>query len=100
MMRNQNQFDETFHKHGIIGYKTLHLIRSHDSEGFVSLNNLISSNKDDEIWLDLDWYKDNGHLNNIGNKIKADKSGVNLMKEFINLVSPHSKIIKADFNKA
>ena len=100
MMHNQSQFDETFHKHGILNYKTLQLNRSDDSEGFVSLNNLISSNKDDEIWLDLESYKDNDHLNDVGNRMEDDKSGVNLMNEFINLVSPDSKIIKADFSKA
>jgi hypothetical protein len=100
MMHNQSQFDETFHKHGIIGYKTLQLNRSDDSEGFVSLSTLVSSNKDEEIWLDLEEYKNNDHLNDVGNRMEHDKDGVNLMKEFINLVSPNSKIIKADFSKA
>jgi hypothetical protein len=100
MMHNQSQFDETFHKHGILGYKTLQLNRSDDSEGFVSLSTLISSNKDEEIWLDLEEYKNNDHLNDVGNRMEDDKNGVNLMKEFINLVSPNSKIIKADFSKA
>jgi hypothetical protein len=100
MMHNQSQFDETFHKHGILGYKTLQLNRSDDSEGFVSLSKLISSNKDEEIWLDLEQYKNNDHLNDVGNRMEHDKDGVNLMKEFINLVSPNSKIIKADFSKA
>ncbi len=100
MMHNQSQFNETFHKHGILGYKTLLLNRSDDSEGFVSLSTLISSNKDEEIWLDLEEYKNNDHLNDVGNRMEHDKDGVNLMKEFINLVSPNSKIIKADFSKA
>ena len=100
MMHNQSQFDETFHKHGILGYKTLQLNRSDDSEGFVSLSTLISSDKDEEIWLDLEQYKNNDHLNDVGNRMEDDKDGVNLMKEFINLVSPNSKIIKADFSKA
>ena len=100
MMHNQSQFDETFHKHGILGYKTLQLNRSDDSEGFVSLSTLVSSNKDEEIWLDLEEYKNNDHLNDVGNRMEHDKDGVNLMKEFINLVSPNSKIIKADFSKA
>jgi Protein of unknown function (DUF1428) len=100
MMHNQSQFDETFHKHGILGYKTFHLNRSDDSEGFISLSTLISSNKDEEIWLDLEEYKNNDHLNDVGNRMEHDKDGVNLMKEFINLVSPNSKIIKADFSKA
>jgi hypothetical protein len=100
MMHNQSQFDETFHKHGIIGYKTLQLNRSDDSEGFVSLSTLVSSNKDEEIWLDLEEYKNNDHLNDVGNRMEHDKDGVNLMNEFINLVSPNSKIIKADFSKA
>ncbi|HKX96310.1 MAG TPA: hypothetical protein VJL78_00580 [Candidatus Nitrosocosmicus sp.] len=100
MMHNQSQFDETFHKHGILGYKTLQLNRSDDSEGFVSLSTLISSNKDEEIWLDLEQYKNNDHLNDVGNRMEHDKDGVNLMKEFINLVSPNSKIIKADFSNA
>ena len=100
MMHNQSQFDETFHKHGILGYKTLQLNRSDDSEGFVSLSTVISSNKDEEIWLDLEQYKNNDHLNDVGNRMEHDKDGVNLMKEFINLVSPNSKIIKADFSKA
>lgn len=99
MMQNQNQFDETFHKHGILGNKTLQLNRSETSEGFVSLNNLISSHSDEEIWMDLESYRDNDHLNDVGNRMENDKSGVNLMKEFINLVSPNSKIIKADFSK-
>jgi hypothetical protein len=100
MMHNQSQFDETFHKHGILGYKTLQLNRSDDSEGFVSLSTLVSSNKDEEIWLDLEEYKNNDHLNDVGNRMEHDKDGVNLMNEFINLVSPNSKIIKADFSKA
>jgi hypothetical protein len=100
MMHNQSQFDETFHKHRILGYKTLQLNRSDDSEGFVSLSTLVSSNKDEEIWLDLEEYKNNDHLNDVGNRMEDDKDGVNLMKEFINLVSPNSKIIKADFSKA
>jgi hypothetical protein len=100
IIHNQSQFDETFHKHGILGYKTLQLNRSDDSEGFVSLSKLISSNKDEEIWMDLEQYKNNDHLNDVGNRMEDDKDGVNLMKEFINLVSPNSKIIKADFSKA
>ena len=106
MIHNQSQFDETFHKHGILGYKTLQLNRSDTSEGFVGLSNLICSSsptvnigKDEEIWMDLESYRDNDHLNDVGNRMENDKYAVNLMKEYLSLVSPNSKIIKADFSK-
>ncbi len=54
MVHNKKQFFDKFQKNRILNYQTLQLNHSETSEGFVSLNNLVSSTDEEEIWLDLE----------------------------------------------
>lgn len=98
MLDNQKQFKDKFQKNGILNYQSLQLSRSDTSEGFVSLDSLVSATKSEEIWMDLESYRDSEHLDDIGYKMENDNGAVNLMKQFLKLVSPESRVIKADFS--
>jgi hypothetical protein len=98
MLDNQKQFKDKFQKNGILNYQSFQLSRSDTSEGFVSLDSLVLATESEEIWMDLESYRDSEHLDDIGYKMENDNGAVNLMKQFLKLVSPESRVIKADFS--
>jgi hypothetical protein len=96
IVENQERFTETFRKHGCY-YQSYQLGNTETSEGFASMASVVSANKDEEVWLDLEAYRDRKHMKEVVSKIESDEVALSLMKQYLHLLSPGSSPIVAEF---
>jgi uncharacterized protein YbaA (DUF1428 family) len=96
IVENQGRFTETFRKHGCY-YQSYQLCNTETSEGFASMTSIVSANKDEEVWLDLEAYRDRQHMKEVVSKIESDEVALSLMKQYLHLLSPGSSPVVAEF---
>jgi hypothetical protein len=98
IVENQRLFAETFRKHGSY-YRSFQLDNTETPEGFISITDVLSANQDEEIWLDLESYRDRKHMDEVVAKIEIDENALSLMKQYLGLLSPRSSPILAKFSR-
>lgn len=93
-MLNQKQFADTFRKHGCY-YQSFQLSNTETSEGFASIANAVSANQDEEVWLDLESYRDRKHMNDVVTRIEGDETPMlPLFVAYYNLIREDQAIDK------
>jgi len=98
LVETQNQFVETFRKHGCF-YQSFQLSSSQKLEGFSSMSDTVSANQDEEVWMDVEAYTDRTHMDNVISKIMGDERALSFMKRFLDLLSPGFSPIRAEFRR-
>jgi uncharacterized protein YbaA (DUF1428 family) len=98
LVETQNQFVETFRKHGCY-YQSFQLTNDQKSEGFTSMSDTVSANQDEEVWMDVEAYTDQTHMDNVISKIMGDERALSIMKRFLDLLSPGFSPIRAEFRR-
>lgn len=58
--------------------------------GFTNISKTVSANKDEEVWLELQFYRDKKHLDDVSAKMQEDENAGKLGKQFMDLISPGS----------
>lgn len=96
LVDTQNQFVETFRKHGCY-YQSFQLSNVQKREGFNRLSDTVSANQDEEVWMDVEAYKDHTHMDNVISKVMEDERALSTMKRFLDLLSPGFSPIRAKF---
>jgi uncharacterized protein YbaA (DUF1428 family) len=98
MLRLCSQFIDMFRKHGCHA-RSFQLDSTETPEGFTSMANAISANQDDEVWLDMESYRDRNHMNAVVSKIESDETALSLMKRYLDLLAPGSSPIREEFSR-
>ena len=98
MVQNQKQFTDVFRKHGCY-YQGFQLNSTETQQGFTSMTTVLSSKQDEEVWMDLESYGNRGHMDEVISKIMNDENALSLMKQYIELPSPGSSPIRAEFRR-
>jgi uncharacterized protein YbaA (DUF1428 family) len=60
--------------------------------GFTNIAKTISAKEDEEVWLELQFYRDQKHLDDLGAKMQKDENAGKLGKQFMDLLTPGSCI--------
>jgi uncharacterized protein YbaA (DUF1428 family) len=77
-----------------------HLSTSEFPEGIESIAKTLSTAEDnEEVWVPLQFYKDQTHADQVTAKMMQDESIGALMKEFGDLISQGSNLIMGGFNR-
>lgn len=99
IMLNQKQFTDMFKKHGCYA-RSFQLSSTDTSEGFTSIVDAVSANQEEEeVWMDLESYRDREHMKDVVSKINSDEYALSLMKQYLGLLSPGSNPILAEFSR-
>jgi uncharacterized protein YbaA (DUF1428 family) len=98
MLQICSQFIDMFSKHGCHA-RSFQLDSTETSEGFTSMTNAVSAAQDDEVWLDMEYYRDREHMNDVVSKIESDESALSLMKQYLDLLTPGSSPIREEFSR-
>lgn len=65
MVQNQKEFTDAFKKHGGY-YQSFQLSNTAEtSEGFTSMTTVLSTDQDEEVWMDLESYRDGKHMEDV-----------------------------------
>lgn len=92
------QTDDFFRKHGVPKY-VYRLNSRENMMDFVNLSKTISANDDEDVWLEIQSYRDAKHVQEFMKAMEGDKSGDEMYKEFMKLITPGSIVTFGDFSK-
>jgi uncharacterized protein YbaA (DUF1428 family) len=99
MMRLNKLFADIMRKYG-----APHLIFQLNNteapmEGITNIAKTVSVNQDEEVWMELIFYRDRKHRDEVGAKMQNDENMERLYKQSVDLLSPGSSFIMGEFNR-
>ncbi len=99
LVRLNKQSHDFFMKYGVLKFEVFTINNRENMMDFVNLAKTISANEDEEVWLEIQSYKNSQHVKEFIDKMKNDKSMETLYKEFMDLITPGSVISFGGFDK-
>ena len=94
------QFNDIFKKYGILHWEIFQLSRTDNMEGFTNISQTVSANpNEEEVWVELLSYRDKKHKDEVMEKMKDDKNCEQGYRQFLDLITPGSKVIYGDFRR-
>ena len=88
-----------FMKYGVLKFEVFNLNSRENMMDFVNLSKTISANDDEDVWLEIQSYRDAKHVQEFMKAMEGDKSGDEMYKEFMKLITPGSIVTFGDFSK-
>jgi uncharacterized protein YbaA (DUF1428 family) len=97
MMQLNKQFVEVMRKYG-----ATHLILQLNNseapmEGITNISKTVSANQDDEVWMELIFYKDRKHRDEVNAKMRNDVNMEQLFKKSMDLITPGTTFVMGEF---
>ena len=86
-------------KYGALKFEVFTIDNRENMMDFVNLAKTISANEDEEVWLEIQSYKNSQHVKEFVDKMTKDKSMETLSKEFMDLITPGSVVSFGGFDK-
>ena len=97
MMWVNKQSVDLFRKFGV-RLEPFQLTSTEAMMDFTNIAKTVSANQDEEVWLELQFNRDQTHLADVMAKMEHDEIGPQLFREFMGLVTPGSSVIMGDFS--
>ena len=99
LVQLNKQSHDFFIKYGALKFEVFTIHSRENMMDLVNLSKTISANEDEEVWLEIQSYKNSQHVKEFIDKMKDDKSMETLYKEFMNLITPGSVVSFGGFDK-
>jgi uncharacterized protein YbaA (DUF1428 family) len=91
---------DTFKKYGVLKFEVFQLGSTNDMMGFTNIAKTISAEQnEEEVWLEIQSYRDHNHLQEVGAKMMADEAIKEEGAQFFNLITPGSRCSFGEFNR-
>ena len=98
IVQNLKKFVPWFEKNGVrIEYYKFG--NSETMEGFESIDKTLSIAEDEEIWMELQYFRDLKHSKDLYAKMMQDKELEPLGKEFMSLITKGKSLVTGGFNR-
>ncbi len=99
MMQLNKQFSDIMRKYG-----SPHLIFQLNNteapmEGITNIAKTVSANQDEEVWMELIFYRDRKHRDEVSAKMQNDYNMQRLYKQSVDLLSPGSSFVMGEFSR-
>jgi uncharacterized protein YbaA (DUF1428 family) len=96
----QNQLSGIFRKHGILRSEFFQLSSTETFQGFTGIDKTVSANQDEEeVWMELESYKDRKHRDEVVAKITEDASAGPLFGQVMSLLTQGYSCIMGEFKR-
>ena len=99
MVQLNKQCTEFFRKHGILRFEVLHLSSTDTIMDFVSIAETLSATQDEEVWVEIQSYRDHKHLDEFIEHMKKDKIGESLYHEYLGIITTCSRTFMGGFTR-
>ena len=99
MMQLNKQFVSIMRKYG-----ATHLVFQLNStdipmEGITNISTTLSAKQDEEVWLELIFYRDRKHRDEVDAKMRNDEIMGRLFQQSLDLLAPGSSFIMGEFSR-
>ena len=88
-----------FTKHGVSGFEVFSLDSRENVMEFVNLSKTISASEEEEVWLEIQSYRDAEHVKEFTANMQGDKSIEPIYKRFMELITLGSIVTFGGFGK-
>ena len=99
MVEVNKQSRDFFIKHGASGFEVFSLDGRENVMEFVNLSKTISASEEEEVWFEIQSYRDAGHVKEFTTSMHGDKSIEPIYKRFMELITPGSIVTFGGFGK-
>ena len=99
MVEVNRQSRDFFIKHGVSSFEVFSLLVRENIMEFVNLSKTISASEDEEVWIEIQSYRDAEHVKEFSESMKDDKSIEPIYKQFMELITPGSVVSFGGFRK-
>ena len=86
-------------KHGASNFEVFSLSSRENIMEFVNLSKTISATEEEEVWLEVQSYRDAEHVKEFTASMQGDKSIEPIYKKFMELITPGSIVTFGGFSK-
>lgn len=95
------QFNDIFRKYGGLRLEVFELnnIKNYEVAGLTNISNTVSAGPDEEVWVELQYYKDRKHQDEVTSKIGNDEICGRLYKQSLELLTPGTSFIIGEFSR-
>jgi uncharacterized protein YbaA (DUF1428 family) len=88
-----------FMKHGVLKFEVYNLNARENMMEFRNIAKTISASDDEDVWMEIQSYRDARHVQEFMKAMEGDKSGDEMYAEFMRLITPGSIVTFGDFGK-
>ena len=100
LIQLNNRIIESFKKYGVQRFEVFQLDGTEDMMEFTNIAKTIEANKEDEeVWLEIQSYRDRKQLEEAGATMIADDSMKKESQQFLNLITPGSRCSFGEFSR-
>ena len=99
MVELEKKIDAGWKKHGILHSEFFQLTPHEMVKGFTSFTERLSAQDDEEVWIEIQRYKNREHRDKIFAAIRKDMPMLELFGQWYGLVTPGPNSVMGDFNK-
>ena len=99
MQKLEERLVSMWKKHGIVESEFFQLTAHETVKGFTNLAETVSAGQDEEVWVEVQRYRDRGHRDQIFAEVRQDMPMLELFGQWYGLVTPGVNSIMGDFNK-
>jgi uncharacterized protein YbaA (DUF1428 family) len=96
------QFNDIFRKHGGLRVEVFQLnnTKTYEDIGLTNIVNTVSANQEDEeVWVELQYYRDRKHMDEVIAKMGNDENCGRLYKQSLDLLTPGTSFILGEFGR-
>jgi uncharacterized protein YbaA (DUF1428 family) len=100
MLEITKQANDIFRKYGVLRSEAFQLANTDvPMEGFMNISNIVSATPDEEVWVELQFYRDRKHLNEVMVNCGKDETMGRLYKESLEQLTPGTNFIIGEFGR-
>ncbi len=88
-----------FKKHGVIKSEFFQMTQHETVRGFTNLAETVSVGPEEEVWVEIEHYRDREHRDQIFAAIRQEMPMLELFGQWYGLVTPGKNSVMGDFNK-
>lgn len=95
------QSSDLFRKYGLLRSELFQLnnTKTYDDMGLTNIANTVSASQDEEVWVELQYYRDRKHLDEVRAKCGDDENMGRLYKQSLGLLTTGSSFIFGEFDR-
>ena len=99
MLEVNRQSRDFFTKHGASSFEVFSLTSRENIMEFVNLSKTISASEEEEVWLEIQSYRDEEHVKQFSKSMEGDKGIEPIYNQFMELIAPGSIVSFGGFSK-
>ena len=95
------QSSDLFRRYGLLRSELFQLnnTKTYDEMGLTNIANTVSARQDEEVWVELQYYRNHKHLDQVRAKCGNDENMGRLYKQSLDLLTPGSTFMFGEFDR-